>query len=730
MEQHGINQEEDEDLEEQKKRQEEIQNFLTTAMDEFNYDDQSTVNSSESVSVDDTYNNQSATMQKYKNASLDDQLKVLYEVRVKEVKSLTEQLEQLKAEIRKQKDSNGKTALLLEAEKDKAKISSQQAQVLLVNKTEEISKLKNEIDTLRATVVSLETTVKAVNDEYTLCKQSNNELIEQLSLMHNGLTTNTISDRQLQEQHHSEVSQLHHLLDSAHMKLHRKEREFKELEQKLKEAVNDKDVLMAEKSGVINQLTQNLESALDRCQEFSQIIDKISQENKTLKLSTTSDLTESIKTMGLADKTEIVKALQRQLEKSHVIQSEQETELESLRRTCDKLTKECNKYEINDERQKNELEMWKKKYAILEEEFTNSKHDIEAIKSQLAEHSDKYEFKIKLLQQRLDSYNNKENCHSSAQVSIIADDLNIEKHENEKLKNTIDSLNNEMQVLSQKLADAEAQLSQMKLKIPLEKERETLIKSLQEKAAKFEDIIKEKQMKPDCLSVGVNTDSISMPEQADLLRTKYETDLVQKEIEIRSEVKRDFDLKLEKVQKDLSQKLYQLQEKNCENCKDLLINLKQLKIVTDTREEEIDVLKQQMKQDREAVVSLLEEWSGKFIQMEAEKQELYKECTSLKEASDQLILKLRTKEAGDMKIYEVIKKECEETIKMWNKNTLDGLHRYALAQQANIKESKKRIEDFCSIADVEVQTVEAQYLKKIQLLQQNMTQKRNFKYRT
>lgn len=42
--------------------------------------------------------------------------------------------------------------------------------------------------------------------------------------MHNGLTTNTISDRQLQEQHHAEVTHLHHLLDSANMKLHRKVR--------------------------------------------------------------------------------------------------------------------------------------------------------------------------------------------------------------------------------------------------------------------------------------------------------------------------------------------------------------------------------------------------------------------------------------------------------------------------------------------------------------------------
>lgn len=70
-------------------------------------------------------------MQKYKNANLDEQLKVLYEVRVREVKSLTEQLEQLKIEIEKQRDANKKTTLLLEAEKDRVKISSEQAKILL-----------------------------------------------------------------------------------------------------------------------------------------------------------------------------------------------------------------------------------------------------------------------------------------------------------------------------------------------------------------------------------------------------------------------------------------------------------------------------------------------------------------------------------------------------------------------------------------------------------------------
>lgn len=230
------------------------------------------------------------------------------------------------------------------------------------------------------------------------------------------------------------------------------------------------------------------------------------------------------------------------------------------------------------------------------------------------------------------------------------------------MKNKIDALNAEVEFLNKKVLNSENHLSQMKLKMSLEKERETLIKCLQEKAAKFEEIIKRKQVKPNCVSAGVNTDNVviaDIVEQTNLLKTKYETDLVQKEIEIRMEVKRDFDIKLEKIQKDLSKKMYQLQEKNCDNCQQLLNSLRELKIATDTKDNEIGVLRQQMKHDREAVATLLEEWSGKFVHMENEKKELYTECTNLQESCDQLILKLGTKEAGDSKVYELIKKECE-----------------------------------------------------------------------
>lgn len=54
----------------------------------------------------------------------------------------------------------------------------------------------------------------------------------------------------------------------------------------------------------------------------------------------------------MADKTEIVKALQRELEKTQEAHSKQNVELQSLRETCDKLSHHCNTYENNEKRYK------------------------------------------------------------------------------------------------------------------------------------------------------------------------------------------------------------------------------------------------------------------------------------------------------------------------------------------------------------------------------------------
>lgn len=97
------------------------------------------------------------------------------------------------------------------------------------------------------------------------------------------MMTNKITDRAIQEQHQAEITQLHMSLDTALNKLDRKEKECKELEQKLKQKIQEKDEVVVEKSSIINKLTEHLEGSQQQCKELLDVLETLSQENKRLK---------------------------------------------------------------------------------------------------------------------------------------------------------------------------------------------------------------------------------------------------------------------------------------------------------------------------------------------------------------------------------------------------------------------------------------------------------------
>lgn len=97
-------------------------------MDDFNYDE-SSINSSANISIDET--DQHGLMQKYRETSMNSQLKVLYEVRVREILTLKKQLEDVESQFEQYKKDSKRQLLLLEADKDKLSISYKQAQDIL-----------------------------------------------------------------------------------------------------------------------------------------------------------------------------------------------------------------------------------------------------------------------------------------------------------------------------------------------------------------------------------------------------------------------------------------------------------------------------------------------------------------------------------------------------------------------------------------------------------------------
>lgn len=105
-------------------------------MDEFSYVDQSTMNSSVASNVDVhadilPQEVQTAFEEQYREVSTGEQLKVLYEVRVREVTALNEELEKLRKEVKNQEQSLKKKIVLLEIENEQKNISLTESQELL-----------------------------------------------------------------------------------------------------------------------------------------------------------------------------------------------------------------------------------------------------------------------------------------------------------------------------------------------------------------------------------------------------------------------------------------------------------------------------------------------------------------------------------------------------------------------------------------------------------------------
>ncbi|KAJ8932780.1 hypothetical protein NQ314_014484 [Rhamnusium bicolor] len=121
------NNEEEEDLEDQRRRKEELQNLLTVALDDFNYDE-STVNSSTNISVASLDEMQ----QNYRQASdSNEQLKVLYDVRLRELSNIKTEYDNYKGEKTREIDVLKNKLLLSEAEMRQLKISLKNANDLL-----------------------------------------------------------------------------------------------------------------------------------------------------------------------------------------------------------------------------------------------------------------------------------------------------------------------------------------------------------------------------------------------------------------------------------------------------------------------------------------------------------------------------------------------------------------------------------------------------------------------
>ncbi|KAJ8913610.1 hypothetical protein NQ315_013432 [Exocentrus adspersus] len=273
------NNEEEEDIEDQKRRKEELQNLLTNALDDFNYDD-STVNSSTNMSVasfDEIQHN-------YRQASdPNEQLKVLYDVRVRELNNLRKEFEDYKTQSKNDISSLKNKLLLLEAETRQLKISLKNAEDLLVEKTSDISELKNVINNKDLQLTNYEKTIEKYQIEVCTYQSTINEL--QLKLTDSGpfsTAAKRFNSEEIQKAHQEQISRLESLLDEQTKISGILEKEKIVLQQDIHNLIEQKRKNEDEDKSTINALTKTLDDAQLQCKNLLDVIEMLTKENNHL----------------------------------------------------------------------------------------------------------------------------------------------------------------------------------------------------------------------------------------------------------------------------------------------------------------------------------------------------------------------------------------------------------------------------------------------------------------
>lgn len=154
---------------------------------------------------------------------------------------------------------------IFEAEKERAIMTKNQTHDLLVESKTELSNLQNYTEELKQKLDSVEDNNSKLMMELQQTKTMLSDLQHQhhhleLDMRHKTSSRIDITIKQLQEKHNAQVEIMQQQIDSLSSKLNDKESEIKNLSMRYKELERSREVLLIEKSEVINQLANKLEN--------------------------------------------------------------------------------------------------------------------------------------------------------------------------------------------------------------------------------------------------------------------------------------------------------------------------------------------------------------------------------------------------------------------------------------------------------------------------------------
>ncbi|XP_023701619.1 centrosomal protein of 152 kDa isoform X3 [Cryptotermes secundus] len=316
--------EEDEAEEDQERRNKELHDLLTNAFDDLMDDDLSSLSSSchSSHVIEGTENRPSVSMEKqppaserkknfsgrhsdlkdtgdssqvsehyqycFRNTPYDEsnqqyrrtdygsveQLQVLYEVRVREVQELAQQVEELKEQAAHEKDQMYRRLALAQAEKERATLQYAQSAQNVVTSREKVLELEKEVETLRLNLENVQQSNLKLSRELDVAHLLVKDLEEKLSLLERGSVSNRDTLlRGVQEKHDKEILSFKSQMESITAKLSAKDSECDGLRQRLTDLTRTHEALLVEKTDTINQLMANLEESQRQCQKLVANVD-------------------------------------------------------------------------------------------------------------------------------------------------------------------------------------------------------------------------------------------------------------------------------------------------------------------------------------------------------------------------------------------------------------------------------------------------------------------------
>ncbi|CAF4920578.1 unnamed protein product [Pieris macdunnoughi] len=205
-----------------------------------------------------------------------EQLKVMYEGRVKELEQYAAQMKNLDNEVESLRAR-------LEAaihDKDKAEFSLQEAHALLASSKHKTIELEQQVGSLTQKLMESDEDKEQLRLELRSANISLQEIQQRLHTMKVAHTHDTDAlFREQQDRYREEMDRLQNDLMKAKSRLDEKDREIKHLEKRCMERDREKEEILIEKGATINRLANELEAAQTRLVsgETARLKEKVSQ---------------------------------------------------------------------------------------------------------------------------------------------------------------------------------------------------------------------------------------------------------------------------------------------------------------------------------------------------------------------------------------------------------------------------------------------------------------------